>query len=201
MPSTSSGPVDGDARSTHFNRISVFVLEGDKTTLAILPSVLTPGHTFPSIPVQIYPQSSSPPRHILSALVLVMTMTMMVRNMIRSGTISAQLGRVLILYHYLFKSVVIRLLNPSLICSFHLLISVAYLATYFILYLELSFVIVIYVPWSHQYDIPFSAVNEFIQRQLLMSWQPTISQPFLAVHQGPWCVYELGHLFSYRSSK
>ena len=169
MPSTPSSPVDGDARSTHFDRIGVFVLEGDKTSLSILPSVLAPGHTFLLIPVQIYPQSSSPPRHILSALVLVMTMTMMVRNMIRSGTISAQLGRVLILYHYLFKFVVIRLLNPSLICSFHLLISVAYLATYFILYLELSFVIVIYVPWSHQYDIPFSAVNEFIQRQLLMS--------------------------------
>ena len=46
-------------------------LEGEKTyqsSLVFLPSVLAPGHTFPSIPVQVCQQSSSPPRHILSAL-------------------------------------------------------------------------------------------------------------------------------------
>jgi len=37
---------------------------------------------------------------------------------IRSRMISAQLGRVLILYHYLSKSVIILLLNIPLICSF-----------------------------------------------------------------------------------
>jgi len=70
-PSTSSTPVDGDPRLIHSDSIGVSVLEGEKTyqpSPAVLPSVLAPSHIFPSIPVQMYSQSSSPPRHILSAL-------------------------------------------------------------------------------------------------------------------------------------
>jgi len=129
-----SSPVDEDAWSAYSDRIGVSALEGEKTyqsSRVFLPPVLAPGHAFPLIPVQMFPllQGISYP---LLILVLITTM-MEYDEYIRSRMISARLGRVLILYHYLSKSVVIlllnillirsfviiRLLNPSLICSFH----------------------------------------------------------------------------------
>lgn len=97
--STPSSPVDGDSRLTH--SVGIGVSEGDKTyqpSPTVLPSVLAPNHTFPSNPSQMYSQSSSPPRHILSALDPDYDDDDdddKEYEYIRSGTISARLSKVL----------------------------------------------------------------------------------------------------------
>ena len=87
-----------------------------QSSRVFLPSVLAPGHAFPLIPVQMFPLLWGISYRLL-ILVLITTM-MEYDEYIRSRMISAQLGRVLILYHYLSKSVIILLLNIPLICSF-----------------------------------------------------------------------------------
>ena len=189
-----SNPVDGDAQSMHFGRVIRHInpvrLFLHLSWLPVIPSPWFQ-HRYTHSPPLLQGISYRP-----WSWLWLWHDGEEYDEYIRSGTISARLGKVLILYHYLFKSAVIRLLNPSLVCSFHwpilLLICIVRYC-----YLRPM------VP-SIRYSI-IGCQRVHPKTALLMSWQPTISQPFLAVHQGPWCAYhwksELGHLFSYRSSK
>ena len=112
-----SNPVDGDAQSMHFGRVIRHInpvrLFFHLSWLPVIPSPWFQ-HRYTHSPPLLQGISYRP-----WSWLWLWHDGEEYDEYIRSGTISARLGKVLILYHYLFKSAVIRLLNPSLICSFH----------------------------------------------------------------------------------
>ena len=112
-----SNPVDGDAQSMHFGRVIRHInpvrLFLHLSWLPVIPSPWFQ-HRYTHSPPLLQGISYRP-----WSWLWLWHDGEEYDEYIRSGTISARLGKVLILYHYLFKSAVIRLLNPSLVCSFH----------------------------------------------------------------------------------